>query len=180
MSSSSDCASRRELLIAGLALPLGAVAQPGPPPELAGWSLRGRGRMRFLGLRIYDIELWSPEPVQAERWADQPLGLVLHYARSLKGPLIAERSLTEMRRQGPISEPDAQRWLQALRDALPDVQEGERLSGRHDPEAGASFWFQGTPRPGLRDPAFSRRFFGIWLAPQSSEPALRAQLLGLA
>lgn len=179
MSSSSACANRRELLIAGLALPLAAQAQTAPP-ELAGWSLRGRGRMRFLGLRIYDIELWSPEPVNAERWAEQPLALVLHYARSLKGHLIAERSLTEMRRQGPLDEAEAQRWLQAMRDAFPDVNEGQRLSGRHDPERGASFWFQGAPRPGLRETAFSRRFFGIWLSAQTSEPSLRAQLLGLA
>lgn len=134
--------------------------------------------MRFLGLRVYDIQLWAPQPLA--NWAEQPHALALTYARSLKGRLIAERSLDEMRRQGPIDEASATRWLDAMAAAFPDVKEGDRLTGRHDPQQGARFWFNGQPRPGVSDPVFSRRFFGIWLSEQTSEPALREQLLGLA
>lgn len=158
-----------------------AWAQPAASalPELpAEWAARGQARMRFLGLRVYDIQLWAAQPVRS--WAEQPHALALTYARALKGRLIAERSLEEMRRQGPIDEAQAARWLQAMTAAFPDVKEGDRLTGRHDPHQGASFWFNGQPRPGVADPLFSRRFFGIWLSPQTSEPALREQLLGQA
>lgn len=173
MSSSSRFANRRELLLALIAAP--AFAQGGLPELPADWSARGTARMRFLGLRVYDIQLWAPERIS--KWAEQPHALALTYARSLKGRLIAERSLEEMRRQGPIDEAQTTRWLQAMTAAFPDVKEGDRLTGRHDPDKGASFWFNGQPRPGVNDPVFSRLFFGIWLSPQTSEPVLREQLL---
>ncbi len=181
MSSSSRCANRRELLAAwgGLALPAWAQPAPSGLSELPDWVERRRSRMRFLGLLVYEIGLWSPAPVDAANWTDQPLALSLRYARSLKGGLIAERSLREMRRQGPIEATQAERWLQAMREAFPDVSDGDRLTGRHEPGEGARFWFNGQARALIDDPLFSRRFFGIWLAPESSEPQLREQLLGL-
>lgn len=194
MSTSSCCASRlkgRRQALALLALPLlGALpaqaqsqtqSQPQAAlPELPGWSQRSRGRLRFLGVKVYEIALWSPQPVGAAGWAEQPLALALSYARPLKGQAIAERSLAEMRRQGEIDTATAERWLNAMRAAFPDVKKGDRLTGRHDPQQGAQFWLNGQPRPGVAEPEFSRRFFGIWLSPQTSEPGLRGKLLGLS
>jgi Chalcone isomerase-like len=176
MSFSSPCASRRDWLRLALFASAGLAAKAGATPPQ--WPARGQGRMRFLGLSVYDIALSSPDPLQAS-WAAQPLMLTLSYARALKGGAIAERSLEEMRRQGPIAEADAQRWLAGMREAFPDVKEGDRLAGLHEPGEGARFWFNGTPRGPRFDADFSRRFFGIWLAPETSEPKLRAQLLGL-
>ena len=182
MSSSSRCASRRrEWLLAAAALALPAAwAQATGLPELPGWTQRRQASLRTLGFRIYDVALWSPEPVAAAAWDTQALALALTYARAFEGRLLAERSLTEMRRQGPLDEALAQRWLKAMSDAFPDVSEGDRLTGRHDPQRGARFWFNGEPRGSVDDAAFSRRFFGIWLSPQTSEPGLRGRLLGLA
>lgn len=181
MSSSSPFAKTRRELIAGLlAVPALLHASPALPELPAGWTERSRGRLRYLGLKVYEISLWSPEPVSAERWATQPLALSLRYARSLKGRLIAERSLEEMRRQGAIQPAQAERWLAAKNAAFPDVNDGDRLTGLHEPGVGAQFWLNGSPRGRVADALFSERFFGIWLAPQSSEPGLRGKLLGLA
>jgi hypothetical protein len=187
MSCSSPCAGRRKALAWLLAAPTAALAQPASarppelPPELpADWAARGRARLRFLGLAVYEAQLWSPEPLRVNSWHEQPLALTLNYQRRLKGGLIAERSLKEMRRQGPIDEAQAQAWLAGMREAFPDVDDGQRISGRHEPAQGARFWFNGSPRAPSFDAAFSRRFFGIWLAPQTSEPEMRAQLLGLS
>lgn len=183
MSSSSPCAkTRREWLGALLVLsaPAALSAAPALPELPPDWRERSRARMRFLGLKVYEISLWSPQPVEASRWATQPLALSLRYARSLKGPLIAERSLQEMRRQGEITAAQAERWLAAMTAAFPDVSDGDRLTGLHEPGQRAQFWFNGQPRGQVDDALFAERFFGIWLAPQSSEPGLRGKLLGLA
>jgi hypothetical protein len=37
-----------------------------------------------------------------------------------------------------------------------------------------------APARELADREFGTRFFGIWLAPHTSEPGLRARLLGLS
>lgn len=149
-----------------------------PLPAWADWPARGQGRMRVFGFSVFDIRLLAPAPVQPERWAEQELALELRYRRALQGARIAERSLQEMRRQGEIAAPQAQAWLAALTATFPDVQEGDRITGHHHPEQGARFRFNGRPIGPAFDAEFSRRFFGIWLHPATSEPELRRQLFG--
>ena len=106
--------------------------------------------------------------------------LELEYLRELKGQAIAERSLQEMQRAGPMAEAQAQRWLAEMQRIFPDVKAGDRISGQHLPGQGARFWLNGQPVGQVEDPAFARLFFGIWLAPSTSEPGMRVALLGLA
>jgi hypothetical protein len=180
------------LVLAALAVPHTARSDPPPatPPELkAHWPggesprLQGQGRLRFLGLSIYDIRLWSEtgQPASAETWPRQALALEIIYRRGLVGRLIAERSIREMERAGPLEAAQAQTWLQQMTDLFPDVAEGDRLTGLHTPgdTKPARFFHNGQPRGAVEDPAFARRFFGIWLDEKTSEPALRMQLLGL-
>ena len=161
-----------------------ARAATAAPPELAqalpDAALHGQARLRFFGLHVYDARLWTARPLAPGGWVQRPFALELEYARSLQGRKIAERSLDEMRRQQPIADADAQRWLATMGELFPDVDAGDRLTGVHLPAEGARFFFNGRPRGELRDPTFARLFFGIWLAPETSEPALRAQLLGTA
>jgi len=175
---------RRGLLL-GLALaPLAARANIAAPPEvvaeLPGAQLLGNGRLSFLGLHIYDARLWIDEGFSADRFDRHALALELQYARTLYGRLIAERSLDEMKRAGGISETQAGRWLAEMKRAFPDVVKGDRITGVQRPEEGVRFFHNGTLRSELLDTDFTRRFFGIWLSPQTSEPKLRQSLLGTA
>jgi len=175
---------RQWLLSLGLA-PLAARAQPAPsgPPreltgELPGARLQGRARLRVLGLHIYDARLWvGAQPIAGE-WASLPFALELQYARSLKGEQIAERSLKEMQRQGEIPALTAERWLGNMQQLFPDVDAGDRITGLNVPGVGARFFVNGSFRGEPREVDFARRFFGIWLSPRTSEPALRDMLLG--
>lgn len=173
-----------------LALPMAgaggvARAQDRLPPELIGrWPgarLRGEGRLRFLGLPVYDIRLWTPADAPsalAERWTQTPLALEIQYLRRLVGGLIAERSIEEMRRQADLPAAKSEAWRAEMARLFPDVQDGDRLTGVLLPGEAARFYFNGSLRGELRDAEFARLFFGIWLAPQTSEPALRERLLG--
>jgi hypothetical protein len=193
MSSSSPCAgpealSRRRALLAlaaALAAPrLAAQAIALPPAELLaelpGARLQGQGRLRFFGLHVYDIRLWTAPPVRAEEVLRAKAALEIEYARHLKGPLIAERSLTEMQRVGEVSAGDGERWLAAMTQLFPDVQAGDRITGVHRPGEGARFFVNGRLVGEVRDAHFARLFFAIWLSPRTSEPQLRASLLGAA
>lgn len=161
-----------------------ATATAAPPRELtAEWPaarVQGRAQMRFLGLHVYDIRLWTVDaPVGPEDWSRRVLALEIEYARELPGRRIAERSLEEMRRAGPIAVEAAERWLQAMLQFFPDVRPGDRITGLHRPDGHVRFFVNGQLRGEKRDAEFARRFFGIWLAPVTSEPRLRAALLGL-
>ncbi|PTT81916.1 hypothetical protein DBR42_17410 [Pelomonas sp. HMWF004] len=60
------------------------------------------------------------------------------------------------------------------------MKAGDRISGSLEPGAAAQFHLNGQPRRRIADAAFAKLFFGIWLSPQTSEPAMREQLLGAA
>ena len=147
--------------------------------ELPGARLQGQGRLRYFGLHVYDALLWSSARIAAGATSDAELALELRYARSLRGPLIAERSIEEMKRVGDVSDTDGQRWFEAMKRIFPDVREGDRITGVQRPGVGAWFFVNGKAVGELRDAAFARLFFGIWLSPRTSQPALRAALLGL-
>lgn len=169
---------RRRHWIGGLAGALLGAAHAAPSGPPAALRLQGEARMRWFGLTLYDIRLWADTPLRPDWW-EQDLGLELIYARALRGRDIAQRSLDEMRRQGPIAEARAARWLDWMQDSFPDVAPGDRLAGRLRPGRGAAFSHNERPRAEIDDPEFARLFFGIWLSPRTSEPALRRQLLGL-
>jgi hypothetical protein len=156
--------------------------RPPRPPELHALlpdaRLQGRVRLRWLGLHVYDARLWSIDSVRPDAYAAQPFGLELVYARRLEGSAIADRSIDEMRRLGDLPPAQREAWRASMREAFPDVEPGDRLTGVHHPSQGASFFHNGRPTRRIDDAEFARRFFAIWLSPQGAEPALRRALLG--
>lgn len=159
---------------------------PGPPDaatpaeltrHLPTARLWGNGSFRFFGLRIYDLHLWAAPGFAAIDYAQHPFALSLLYARRFSGADIASRSIQEMRRIETIAPDQASRWLSDMGQAFPDVREGDRLTGLNQPGQAARFFHNGQPTRAIEGAAFARLFFGIWLAPQTSEPGLRQQLL---
>lgn len=144
---------------------------------LAGTRMAGEGVLRFLGFEIYRARLWVPPGFDADNYTAQPLALELTYQRNFTAEAIAKRSIEEMRRVGSFTPQQATGWQQALQAALPDVKPGDRLLGLYQPGAGAVFKMGGRVVGEVPDAEFSRLFFGIWLSPNTSEPALRQALL---
>lgn len=102
--------------------------------------------------------------------------LELQYHRAFRGDDIARRSIEEIARAAPVDAEQAQRWQESLRAVFPDVQPGDRIAGVHRPGQGATFLVNGRAA-GSIDARLAERFFGIWLAPTTSEPRLRRELL---
>ncbi|RYF35578.1 MAG: hypothetical protein EOO26_00215 [Comamonadaceae bacterium] len=168
----------------GLHFPANAMAQSGAPEassviRAALPEARPAGAIRFTswGFDIYDASLWVTPGFRADNWSQRPLALEMRYLRSFDGDDIAKRSLDEMRRVNPMPEAQAAQWLRAMKSAFPNVKKGDRLLGVYDPEAGARFFHNGTQTAMVGDAQFAQRFFAIWLAPQTSEPAMRDALL---
>ncbi len=177
---------RRSVLLStgalGLVGPAAWAQAPAVPPEVAaavpGATLQGSGRLRFIGLSVYDARLWRGAAPVAADWMAAPLALELIYLRGLVGKQIAERSIKEMRRQRDLTDDEATRWLAAMTQIFPDVKEGDRITGLVVPGLGARFAINGVVKGDVRDLEFAKLFFGIWLSEKTSEPALRRALLG--
>lgn len=179
---------RRSLCLASLAcaLPLsvGVPAWANPVaggPELALQNPRtvGQARLKVWGFEVYDATLRADAGFSATAFERHRFALELSYLRSFKGSDIARRSVDEMRNIEPVTAEQGTRWQQALTQLFPDVQKGDRITGLHLPGEAARFFLNDRLLGDINDPDFSRRFFGIWLSPQTSQPRMREQLLGL-
>lgn len=170
------------MLLAAAAAGGARASRAALPPELArtlpGATLIGEGRLRYLGLHVYDIRLWAPNAQAARMPESKPLALELEYARSLDGKAIAERSLKEMQGIDSVDAAQAERWLAQMQRIFPDVKAGDRITGVQQPGEAALFFVNGQARGEVRDADFTRLFFGIWLSPRTSQPRLREALLG--
>ncbi|MEM7043419.1 MAG: chalcone isomerase family protein [Pseudomonadota bacterium] len=140
-------------------------------------ELVGEGRLKFLFWSVFDATLYAPDGVWSD---DKPFALSLSYLRDLEGKSIVEASIDEMRKQGMTDDATLQRWGEQMAGIFLDVDDRTTLTGVVDENGDALFYRNGEPAGAIRDPEFSRRFFDIWLGEKTSNPELRAQLIGSA
>ena len=177
--------TRRRAMLLLAALPTAVLASRAPqslPPELKtelrDARLLGEATLRYLGLHVYNIRLWTEADFSVREPQRSTLALELEYARALDGNSIAERSLKEMQGLDRIDDMQGERWLRQMRHIFPNVKKGDRITGVQRPGEAAHFFVNGQPRGEVRDAEFTRLFFGIWLSPRTSQPKLREALLG--
>jgi hypothetical protein len=149
-------------------------------PAVPAATLSGQAKMKFWGFEVYQATLWVAPGFTEGSYEQSPFALDLAYLRDFKGTDIAKRSIAEMRRQTSMTPAQEATWENQMRVLFPDVKSGERITGVNQPDTGAVFWSNGRLLGEVRDPAFAKQFFGIWLSPQTSEPALRRALLAHA
>lgn len=164
------------IFILAIALSSPVLAQAEGTRLLADAQQVGKGRLTYFLWDVYDATLTAP----AGEWqSDQPFALTLHYLRALDGHDIADRSVEEMRKLGFDDEVKLAAWHSQMLDIFPDVAEGSELTGLYSPEAPTVFFKDNQEIGSIHDPEFGIWFFNIWLSENTSEPELRAQLLGL-
>lgn len=170
--------SARWALLLALIVPVAVAALPLPEPvvkEFPELRLAGEGRLRWLGLHVYDAALW----VNGGKWnPEREFALDIVYARALSGKRLTVTSIDEMRRLGYGDEASLARWSKQVARVFPDVRKGDRITGVNRPGVGAEFYHQGRLTGRIDDPEFARAFFAIWLDERTREPGLRQSLFG--
>lgn len=146
--------------------------------ELPDARLSGEGVLRWLGLKVYTAQLWTGAAgVRTDQPTSQPLALELRYATSLKGEVIAERSVQEIEKLGLGDAPRRSRWLGDLKRLMPNIATDDRLTGILEPGRGVAFFHNDKPIGRVDDAEFASAFFLIWLDERTTAPSLRASLL---
>lgn len=141
------------------------------------------GALQRVGTADYNYLLW--DVYQATLYSEtgsyeaaSPCALQLEYERELTGVSIAKKSMELIRAQDVEDEMALSRWFSFMKETFPDVEDGTRLTGVLLEDQTSVFYLGEKEIGRILDPEFGKYFFGIWLAPNTSEPELRAQLLG--
>ncbi|MES0811534.1 chalcone isomerase family protein [Roseibium sp. SCPC15] len=153
-----------------------AFADTGPAVRtVPSAQLVGKGRMTYLGFKMFDAELYAPKGTYS---SGAPFALKLTYLRNFKGKKIAESSVDEIKRQGGVSQTQLEAWGKKMQSIFPNVSAGQSITGVRT-ASGSSVFYLGSRKIGtISDPAFTRRFFAIWLGNNTRNPRLRAKLVG--
>ncbi|TYC64671.1 hypothetical protein FMN63_19580 [Stappia sp. BW2] len=149
---------------------LGTASRLMPSPELV-----GKGRMTFLGFKVFDAELYAPQGTYSPA---SPFALKLNYLRSFTGTQIAESSVKEIRRQGGVSNAQLAKWQAQMEAIFPNVTPGQSITGVRTSSGHAEFYLGNRKLGAITDPAFTKKFFAIWLGGNTRNPQLRAKLVG--
>jgi hypothetical protein len=174
-------------LLLALALSSPALAQSPltdtPVPAYAATQLNqarkmGDATLRWFGLKVYDISLYSDKTPQGFNYRSDRYLLELKYDKSLDGPKIAEKSRELIESQGE-GKGQLDQWQKKLTDIIPDVQKNTRLAALHLPGKGMLLYRDGQQIAELTDADLATAFMGIWLDTRTTEPYLREKLLGL-
>ena len=150
-------------------------------PYLDSPRLVGQGKYSYWGFDVYHASLWTGKnAMRPEQWQAQNLALELLYLRDFEGKDIAKRSVDEMQAQSSLPTDKARAWLKTLETLFPNVRQGQRLTGIYLSDGNAHFLFDNKSLGEIKDPELAKRFFAIWLAPQTSAQELRKNLFAEA
>ncbi|WP_164727010.1 chalcone isomerase family protein [Shimia sediminis] len=135
----------------------------------------GSATIRYLGIAIYDAELYTPGGVDF-RW-QAPMALRLTYRRGFSADQLTDATMQEITRISGTRSGDA--GLRAdLATCYSDVKKGDEITATSTGADTITIWLNGRKVCALTTAGIQKRFFGIWLAPESRVARLGPQLKG--
>ena len=152
-----------------------AIASPPPSAQITTIPVVGQGTLSVAFWDIYQATLRAPNGAYTPT---QPFALSLTYLRNVSKKNLIKETKKQFKKMGQSSPSNIANWLTKLDELWVDVQENETITLYVDDEQYAHFYHDTQWLGIIEDPAFSAAFANIWLSENTSEPALRTQLLG--
>lgn len=135
----------------------------------------GQGTLSYLLVDPYDAAFWSADGTAN---LNQPHAIEIQYHMSFSSNDLAERSVEEMNRIKDFPANLDTTWQQEMQRVFPNVKDGDRIRAVAWPDKKVVFFYNGKPTGEVTEPEFTRAFTAIWVGEKTSEPELRAKLLG--
>ncbi|MBB1269312.1 chalcone isomerase family protein [Shewanella sp. SR44-3] len=158
-----------------------------PAAVVDGMHKLGAGEMSFLFWRLYRAELYSQDAslmaavkLDADAYLAQSKdkALRIEYFKQIDKQDLLDAT-EEQWRHLDYDQASIERWLVSLRHIWPDVVPGDVLTLVVTTTGESHFYFGEYAIGKVEDGDFGRAFLSIWLSKKTSQPQLRAQLLGL-
>jgi hypothetical protein len=140
----------------------------------AEFSKVGEGRMEYLFWDVYDATLYTPSGDYV--LGEHPVKFKLTYLRDFEAKEIVKATNEQWELIG--KEDLVNKYDKQLLSLWPNISKGDSLTLITDEQGKSTFFFNDEKVGVIDDIAFSSDFLAIWLAENTSEPALRKKLLG--
>ena len=143
-------------------------------------ELRGVGLLRYrLLFKAYVAALYLEEETPAARaLEDVPKRLEIEYFWPIAGADFGRAAEEMLRRQlGDAGLEPLRERLEGLHAAYRDVRPGDRYALSYAPGAGTTLSLNGEPLATVPGADFAAAYFGLWLADEPLDEALREELL---
>lgn len=167
---------RHLLLLACLCL-LSAAEGEGEPLGGKDLELRGSGRLTWMWMDIYDVELRTPHGAVPDP-ALQPCHLTFRYRRAFTAADLAKATTTTIRERTRTADRDAvEPGLAAINALWPAVAEGDVLELIAGPGLGTTLRHNGRELGKVPGDRFASALFSIWLGDDPVDAGLKRKLL---
>ncbi len=137
--------------------------------------LVGSATLGFLGLKVYDISLWS-EGVGFSY--NKSFAIRIKYNMNFSRENLAQRSITEIKRLHELSAEEETKFLESLKTIFHSVKKGDEKIAVFIPSKGVSMFYNGKLTGQISDLKLSRLFVDIWLDEKGSYPKVTNKILG--
>ena len=138
----------------------------------------GRGELSWFGLSIYEASLWTPNGTFKNLESSIPVAFTITYERNIKSSALADRTVDEWEQLGIFDEGKRHFWGKQLEQIWPDVKPGDSITTLVTVDRKTVFYHNEYQLAAIEDPAFGTALLSIWLDAKTSEPELRAKLIG--
>lgn len=135
----------------------------------------GEARMEYLFWVVYDATLYTRSG--SYKQGAHPVKFTLTYLRDFAAKDIVKATKEQWQHLGKSGL--SAKYANKLLALWPDIKKGESLSLQTSPSGQATFYHNDKKLGEISDSQFANQFLAIWLSPNTSEPALRKQLLGI-
>jgi hypothetical protein len=137
--------------------------------------LTGKATLKFLGLKVYDITLWS-ENLQFSY--NRKFAIHIRYNMSFSKQDLAQRSIDEIKNLHQLSQEEEKKYYQKLTEIFSDIKKDDEKIAFFDPQTGVTLFHNNQKRGEISDLKFARLFVDIWLDKKGSYPKVTEKLLG--
>lgn len=155
-----------------------AFAKEIPTPvqkNLSAYNLIGESPLKFMGLKVYDIALWSENKNFSY---DNKFAVHIKYNMNFTKENLAERSIDEIEETHELSSRERREYLETLNKIFVNIKKGDEKVALFNPRDGVSLFYNNQKIGEISNLKFARLFIDIWLDEKGSYPKVTKKLLG--
>lgn len=134
----------------------------------------GQGQFRYLGLKVYDAQIFAPDGAGFSN--DGLYALEIEYARKIKRSVLLRASKKELVRiEGTRADHDE--IIAKLSTCYRDIRPGDRIVAAPEGADSLGFWVNGVRTCTLTHAGIRDRYMAIWLSDKARDRRFAQQVM---